>query len=95
MSEYQEWKQRVLSSTDYGNMDKYEYRALCFAEHNGILEYKVVKNQMIFYSSFPLEHSTIKAVVDLDTLKETRDYLKRYYKAYDKKIGGIQVNYCA
>ena len=94
-TKYQEWTNKVLSTTEYHGMEKYDYRALCFAEEYGIIEYKVSKNEMIFYSSYPLEHMTYKAIVNLDTMKETRTAMKRYYKAYHGKIGGVQINYCA
>lgn len=73
----------------------YEYIALLYAENHGVIEYYVENNQMIYYSSFPLEHSTVRVVVNLDTLKETRNYLSHYYIAYREKIDGkIQANYC-
>lgn len=76
-------------------MNNYENKALLYAEEYGIIEYYVRGNKMIYYSSFPLEHSTIKAVVNLDTMTETRKYLNRYYKAYSALIGGkYQANYC-
>lgn len=52
-----------------------EQKALLYAEKHGIIEYHVEGNKMIYYSSFPLEHSTIEAVVDLDTMTEKRKYL--------------------
>ena len=95
MQSYTEWKNHVLSQTDYHGMEKYEYRALCFAEKVGVIEYTVIKNHMLFYSSFPLEHSTIRAIVNLDTMEESREYLKKYFVAYDKIIGhGLTANYC-
>ena len=73
----------------------YKHKALCYAEDYGIIEYYVKGNQMIYYSTFPLEHRTIKAVVNLDTGEEKRRPLKRYYKAYGTLIGGkAQANYC-
>ena len=76
-------------------MTEYERKATMYAEKHGIIECIVDDNKMIYYSSFPLERKTIKAVVNLDTGKETREYLKRYYKAYTTKIGGkAQANYC-
>jgi hypothetical protein len=77
------------------NLKDYKNIALRYAEKHGIIEYYIKNNTMIYYSSFPIEHKTIKAVVNLDTLKEDRKYLSRYYCAYNKKIGGkIQANYC-
>ena len=71
---------------------KYEASALVYAEHYGIIEFHVKGNQMIFYPTYPMEHRTYKATVNLDTFKETREPLKKYYKAYQGKIGG---RYCA
>lgn len=69
--------------------------ALLYAETRGIIEYHVRKGKMIYYTSFPMEHMTYKATVDLVTLKETRKPLRRYYVAYEGKIGGrYQANYC-
>ncbi len=76
-------------------MTDYEHKALCYAEDHGIIEYWRAGSKMYYYSSYPLERSTIKAEVDLDTGVEERHYLKRYYKAYTTKIGGkAQANYC-
>lgn len=51
---------------------------------------------MIYYSSFPLEHRTIEAEVNLDTMTENRRYLQKYYRAYSDLIDGkYQSNYCA
>ena len=74
----------------------YGQLALMLAEKWGVIEYRVKGNKMVFYSSWPGEHSTVKCVVDLDTMKETRHTIKRYYPAYSSKIGGRYVaNYCA
>lgn len=71
-----------------------EWLALVYAENHGIVEYHVKGNKMIYYSSFPLEHSTIKATVNLTTMTETREYLKGYYKPYKSLVGGrYQSNY--
>ena len=73
-----------------------EQKALLYAEKHGIIEYHVEENKMIYYSSFPLEHSTIEAVVDLDTMAEKRKCLPKYYIAYSDLIDGkYQSNYCA
>lgn len=73
----------------------YNQLALSYAENHGVIEYHISGNTMIYYSSFPMEHSTIKAVVNLDTMKEKRHYLKNYYIAYKSLIGGkYQANYC-
>lgn len=68
--------------------------ALIYAENHGIIEYHISHGKMVYYSSFPCEHRTIKAVVNLDTFTEARHYLKRYYKAYKSRVGGhYDVNY--
>ena len=73
-----------------------EQKALLYAEKHGIIEYHVDGNKMIYYSSFPLEHSTIEAVVNLDIGTEERRYLPEYYIAYSDLIDGkYQANYCA
>ena len=66
--------------------------AVIYAEEYGILEFHVKGNQMIYYPTYPEEHMTYKAVVNLDTFEETRTPLRKYYKAYKAKIGG---RYCA
>ena len=72
-----------------------EQKALLYAEKHGIIEYHVEGNKMIYYSSFPLEHSTIEAVVNLDVMEEKRRYLPKYYIAYSDLIDGkYQSNYC-
>lgn len=72
----------------------YEERAMIFAEHVGAVEYHITGNKMIFYSSFPLERSTVRAEVNLDTMEEKREYIKGYYPAYKSLIGGrYQANY--
>jgi len=81
--------------TKISNEEYYSEMALRYAEKYGIIEYKVKGNEMIYYSSFPIEHSTIRANVNLDTNKEIRTRLKRYFKSYHKTIGGIKVNYMA
>lgn len=76
-------------------MNVYEHKALLYAEKHGIIEYHVIGNEMIYYSSFPLEHRTIKATVNLDIMAEKREYLPKYYIAYSDLIGGkYQSNYC-
>lgn len=72
----------------------YEHLALLYAEKYGIIEYYVKGNEMIYYTSFPQEHNTYKAVVNLDLSKEKRTRLKRYYVAYKNRVGGKkQANY--
>ena len=76
-------------------MSENEHKALLYAEKHGIIEYHVDGNKMIYYSSFPLEHSTIEAVVNLDIGTEERRYLSKYYVAYSDLIDGkYQSNYC-
>ena len=71
-----------------------------YAEHHGIIEYHLElehdKNNMVFYSSFPMEHATYRCVVNLLTMKEKRTKMDKYYVAYESKIGGMYTaNYCA
>ena len=73
----------------------YDHIALCYAEDHGICEYHVKGNKMIFYTSWEMEHSTIKVVVNLDTRREeSRTELKGYYKPYKARIAGkYQANF--
>ena len=72
-----------------------DHKALLYAEKHGIIEYHIDGNKMIYYSSFPLEHSTIEAEVNLDTMTENRRYLPKYYVAYSDLIDEkYQSNYC-
>lgn len=72
-----------------------DHKALLYAEKYGIIEYHTEGNKMIYYSSFPLEHRTIEAEVNLDTMTENRRYLRKYYRAYSDLIDGkYQSNYC-
>jgi hypothetical protein len=51
---------------------KYQQTALIYAEKYGIIEYEVINNTMVYYEAFPLESTTYKAVVNLDTMQESR-----------------------
>ena len=85
-------KYRVIQD---GDID-YKVEAIRYCEQHGIIEHHVIGNKMIYYTSFPSEHMTYKAVVDLDTWNEERTPMKRYYKAYKALIGGrYQANYMA
>lgn len=70
----------------------YELKALQFAEKHGVIEYVVKGNKMIFYTSYEAEMRTYKSVVNLDTMKEDVEVMKRYYTPF-KYIGKCQVNY--
>lgn len=35
---------------------------------------------MVYYANYPIEHSTIKVVVNLNDSKETRTCMNKYYK---------------
>ena len=74
------------------NKEWREDNALFYAEQCGIPEYTVKGNNMIYYSSFPLEKATYRCIVDLNTMNEHREQMSKYYKP-DAKIGGTQVNY--
>lgn len=67
-----------------------EAKALWFAEAYGIVEYLVRGDKMIFYKTYPRERRTFKSVVDLNTMKETRTQVKRFYKPF-AHIGKTQV----
>lgn len=60
----------------------YNDRALRWAERYGILNYKVNKNLMIYYVSYPAylrnPRYTIKHTVNLDTMRETTEPCKRF-----------------
>lgn len=87
-----DYKKAETVMTDARNKQK----ALIYAEKYGIIEYHIEGNTMVYYSSFPLEHRTIKAEVNLDTMTEKRKYLRKYYIAYsdDRIDGKYQANYC-
>ena len=73
----------------------YGHLATLYAEDHGIIEYHTNKNTMVYYQTFPYEHATYRAVVNLDTMKETREQMKNYYKPYNSRIGGkYQANWC-
>ena len=67
-----------MNNTDYIN------KALQYSEHYGIVEYTTATNLMIYYTSYPEylhnKRYTIKTIVNLDTMQEQREQLKRYNK---------------
>lgn len=65
------------------NKKEYELKALIYAEKYGKIEYKVEKNQMVWFESYRGEHNSFKCFLDLDTMKETKTKLSRYYKKYE------------
>lgn len=86
--------ERIETITD--SKAVYEHLAVSYAEKYGICEYHINGRNMIYYTTFPMEHMTYKAVVNLDTTTETRQPLKNYYKPYKSLIcGKYQANYCA
>lgn len=60
----------------------YASRALSWAEHYGILHYKVNKNLMIYYVSYPAylknPRYTIKHTVNLDNMLDSTEPCKRF-----------------
>lgn len=64
-------------------MINYELKALQFAEKYGKIEYKVEKNKMVWGESYRGERNSYKCTLDLDTMKETKILLSRYYKKYE------------
>lgn len=84
----------ILAGAEIVDKD-YDHIALCYAEDHGIIEYHVKGNRMIFYTTWVMEHRTIKVVVNLDTRREeSRTEIRGYYKPYKSLIGGkYQANY--
>ena len=62
----------------------YTAKALLYAEKYGIIEYTTTSSTMTYYISYPAYLSnkryTIKAMVDLNTMQEAREQLKKYNK---------------
>jgi hypothetical protein len=58
-------------------------RAIEYAEKHGIVEFKVNGNRMIYYANYPAYISepnrTYKVTIRLDTMKEERKLLNKYY----------------
>ena len=63
-------------------MSIYEQKAIQWCERYGIVEYKLNKNLLVYNVSYPAylgnPHYTIKHTVNLDTMQETTQQLKRY-----------------
>ena len=59
-------------------------RAIEYAERYGILDFKVKGNRMTYYANYPRYLSepnrTYKVTVRLDTMKEERQLLNKYYE---------------
>lgn len=69
-------------------------KAIRYAEKYGVVEFHMSGKKMIYYSSFPMEKTTYRCVVDLETMSEKRTPLRKYYKPYKAKISGrYQANY--
>lgn len=64
------------------SMELKQHKALLYAEKYGIVKYIVKGNTMVYYVNYPQylksKAYTIKATVNLNTMKETRQQLKRY-----------------
>ena len=58
-------------------------RAIEYAEKYGILDFNVKGNRMVYYANYPAYLSepnrTYKVIVRLDTMKEERKLLNKYY----------------
>lgn len=92
----QRLRRTKMNNIGWPVIEGYDLEALKYAEKYGIIEYHVKGNEMIYYTSWPMEHSTYRVVVNLDTLDEVRTEMSRYYRAYDSLIGGrYQANYMA
>lgn len=65
------------------NQERKELIALQYAEKYGIVEYKVKGNRMIYYANYPAylaePRYTMKVTVRLNTLKEERQKLNKWY----------------
>ena len=63
----------------------YTAKATLYAEKYGIIEYTTTASTMIYLISYPAylnnKRYTVKATVDLNTMQEQREQLKRYNKA--------------
>lgn len=69
-------------------------KAIMYAEKHGVCEFHLEDGKMVYYSSFPMEKTTYRCVVDLETMSEKRTPLRKYYKPYKAKISGkYQANY--
>ena len=59
------------------------HRAIEYAEKHGIIEFKVKGNRMIYYANYPAyiaePDRTYKVTIRLDTMKEERKLLNKYY----------------
>lgn len=56
-------------------------QATIYAEKYGVLEYKLVGKNMVYYANHLNEHVTYKVTVNLEKMKEkSRVPMKRYYK---------------
>lgn len=51
-----------------------------YCEKYGIIEYKIIKKELVYYASYPIERNTYKCIVNLDSMEEKRYILQRYYK---------------
>lgn len=58
-------------------------RAIEYAEKHGILDFNVKGNRMIYYANYPAylaeSDRTYKVTVRLDTMREERQLLNKYY----------------
>lgn len=58
-------------------------RAIEYAEKHGILDFNVKGNRMIYYANYPAylaePDRTYKVTVRLDSMKEERQLLNKYY----------------
>ena len=61
----------------------HEKNAILFCEKYGIVDYKVNGNKLIYYCNNAIAigvYRTYKHIVNLDTMKESVEELKRLYK---------------
>ena len=57
---------------------EYSLIALKIAEERGVIEYNVKANTMTYDANYPAEHNTIRVVINLNTMKETRTIRQKY-----------------
>ena len=58
-----------------------EKQATLYSEKYGVLEYKLVGKNMVYYSNYLNDRTTYKVTVNLETMKEnSRKKMSRYYQ---------------
>ena len=65
----------------------FKKEALLIAEERGVIEYEVVGSIMTYYANYPIEHSTIKVLVNMSLNTESRVRMSRYMKKGNVNMG--------